>query len=72
VTQDLTDAHGDTVAVNDQVLTGRQELEGAEVGELADMACPTFLGRQLADALHHSRNVKLWIAAKKLPAHTPV
>jgi len=46
----------------------QQELKGAEVGEQADMSCPTFSGRQLDDAPLHSRNVKLWIATKKLPA----
>jgi len=63
-TQDLNDAQGDTVAANNQLLTVQQELEGAEVGELADMACPTFSGRQLDDALQHSRNVKYELRIK--------
>jgi len=54
------------------LLTAQQELEGAEVDELADMACPTFAGHQLDDAPQHSHNVNLWITTKKLPAHTPV
>jgi len=65
---DLTAAQGDTVAANNQLMTVQQELKGAEVGELADMFGSTFLGRQLDDASQHSRNVKLWIATKKLQA----
>jgi len=72
VTQDLTDTQGDKVAVNNQLLTVRQELEGADVGELANRACPVFSGRQLDDPPQLSRNFKLWIATKKLSAHTPV
>jgi len=64
----LTAVQGDTVAANYQLLTVQKKLEGAEVGELADMSEPTFSGRQIYDALQHSRNMKLWIATKKLPA----
>jgi len=38
------------------------------IGNQANMPRPMFSGRQLDDATLHSRNVKLWIATKKLPA----
>jgi len=41
-------------------------------GELADMASPVFSGRHLEDSILHCKNIRLYIACKKLPPHTAV
>jgi len=63
-------AQNDTTAANLQLVTVRQELDVADVGDQSDMSCPTFSGRQLENAPQHCKNAKLWMACKKLPAHT--
>jgi len=41
-------------------------------GELADMAAPSFSGRQLKDSILECKHVRLYFACKKLPTHTVV
>jgi len=64
----LTAALLNTVVVNTQLVTVRQELDSAATGDLSEMSCPIFSGRQLDDAVLHVRIFKLWLSTKKLPA----
>jgi len=57
-----------TVVVNTQLVTVHQDLDCAATGELSDMSCSTFSGKQLDDADLHVRTFKLWLSTKKLPA----
>jgi len=57
-----------TVVVNSQLLTVREELDFAETGDLSEMACSTFAGKQFEDAVQHVRTFRLWLSTKKLPA----
>jgi len=67
----LTAALLNTVVVNTQLVTVRQELDFAGTGDLSDMSCPTFSGRQLDDAILHVRTFKLWLSTRKLLARAP-
>jgi len=40
--------------------------------DLADMAVPSFSGRRLEDSILHCKNVRVYIACKKLPPRTAV
>jgi len=64
----LTAALLNTVVVNTQLVTVRQELDCAVIGDSSDMSCSTFSGKQLDDAVLHVRSFKLWLSTKKLPA----
>jgi len=64
----LTAALLNTVVVNTQMVTVRQELDSAATGDLSDMSCPTFSVRELDDAVLHVRTFKIWLNTKKLPA----
>jgi len=59
-----------TVVVNSQLVTVGQELDCAVTGDLFDMSCTTFSGKQLDDADLHVRTLKLWLSTKKLPARS--
>jgi len=56
-----------TVVVNTQLLTVREKLDFAGTGDLSEMACSTFAGKQLEDAVQHVRTFRLWVSTKKLP-----
>jgi len=56
------------VVVNTQLVTVRQELDCAVVGDSWDTSCSTFSGKQLDDAVLHVRTFKLWLITKKLSA----
>jgi len=64
----LTAALLNTVVVNTQLVTVRQELDCAVVGDSSDMSCSTFSGKQLYDAVLHVRTFKLWLSTNKLMA----
>jgi len=64
----LTTALLNTVVVNTQLVTVRQELDCAVVGDIEEMACSTFAGKQLDDTVLHVLTFKLWLSTKKLPA----
>jgi len=64
----LAAAFLNTVVVNTQLVTVRQELDCAVTGDLSDMSCFTFSGKQLDDADLHVRTFKLWLSTEKLPA----
>jgi len=61
----LETPQNNTVVANNQLLTVRQE---PDVGDLSDMSCPTFSGRQFEEAPQHVKRVRIYIACKKLPA----
>jgi len=57
-----------TVVVKTQLVTVRQELDFAGTGDLSEIACSTFAGKQLEDAIQHVRTFRLWLSTKKLPS----
>jgi len=64
VTINLIAAQQNTIIVNTQWVTVRQEFDSVEVGDFLERSCPVFLGKQLDDAIQHVRNVKFWMATK--------
>jgi len=54
--------------VDTELVTVRQELDCAVVGDIEEMACSTFAVKQLEDAVLHVRTFKLWLSTKKLLA----
>jgi len=64
----LTAALLNTVVVNTQLVTVRQEFDCAVRGDFSEMSCSTFSGKQLDDAVLHERSFKRRLITIKIPA----